>query len=128
MSTENLYNNPYQVSKLKRILRTQKIKYTFNRLPLNSFGEPDKDKQPIKIEIQGLFHMSSSHQTRTNADSTTIATNPQPMILALYEVAKTIKYGDCVVINNQKYKVVEVMNVNELNLFAEISLEVVKDE
>ena len=47
------------------------------------------------------------------------------MILALWKECKTIQNGDFVVINGNTYKITDKNNIEEYNIIADISLEVV---
>lgn len=129
MSMNALCKTPYQAAKIKRAIQTAKEKYTFTQLYRNEFGELDKTRPREEIEIQGILHVSSSYQTRINADSTTVASKESPMILTDLESALKVKYGALMTTNGgTTYRVIDVINLGELGIIGEISLEVVKND
>ena len=101
--------------------------YTFNRRELNEFNE--QSSEPIQVtKLKGLFHNgSSNHLTVSISDGAQTPQKDTPYIMAAWDRAKVLKINDEVTINNRNYKVTSIGNINEYNIVAEISLEVILD-
>lgn len=122
-----MVNTTFEAYKIKRELKRSGINYEFKRYSENEFGEPDKEKQQSVGTLKGLYHEQNSNVEITTGDTTQVRTKKIPMILCLYEDAASIclSVGDTVQINNRTFSVVGIVNVQEWNIIADISLEVV---
>ena len=121
-----MINKRFEAYKIKRELKRSGIDYEFKRSYMNDFGEPVGE--PIMIgKILGLYHEQNSHVQVTTGDTTQVRTKKIPMILCLYEDAANLglQVGDELKINNKTFKVTGVVNIQEWNIIADISLEVV---
>lgn len=121
-----MINTRFEAYKIKRELKRSGIDYEFKRSYVNDFGEPVGN--PIMIgKILGLYHEQNSHVQVTTGDTTQVRTKKIPMILCLYEDAAnlSLQVGDELKINNKTFKVTGVVNIQEWNIIADISLEVV---
>lgn len=98
--------------------------YTVKRNKVDKYGEPTQEVEEVTT-LRGLFHISKGFITKNTSDGSQIKTKGQPMILALLEECKTIQNGDFVVINGNTYKITDKNNIEEYNVIADISLEVV---
>lgn len=98
--------------------------YTVKRNKVNKYGEPTQEVEEVTA-LRGLFHISKGFITKNTSDGSQTKTKGQPMILALWEECKTIQNGDFVVINGNTYKITDKNNIEEYNIIADISLEVV---
>lgn len=118
----------FEAAKLKKELKTSGINYEFKRLKVNDFGEPIGDSEVVTT-IKGLYHEQNSNVQITTGETTQIRTKKIPMILCLYDDAALValKVGDVVKINSKTFKVTGVVNIQEWNIIADISLEVVDD-
>lgn len=121
-----MINKEFEAYKLKRELKRSGIDYEFERYYVDDFGEPSDDKIAIGV-IKGLYHEQNSHIKITTGDTTQVRSKKIPMILCLYEDASSLnlKIGDIVKINEKNFKVTGIVNVQEWNIFADISLEVI---
>ena len=116
-----MINTQFEAYKIKRELKRSGIDYEFKRSGVNDFGEPVGE--PIVVgTIRGLYHEQNSSVQVTTGDTTQVRTKKIPMILCLYEV---LQVGDELKINNKTLKVTGVVNIQEWNIIADISLEVV---
>lgn len=121
-----MINTQFEAYKIKRELKRSGIDYEFKRSGVNDFGEPVGE--PIVVgTIRGLYHEQNSNVQVTTGDTTQVRTKKIPMILCLYEDAASLvlHVGDELKINNKTLKVTGVVNVQEWNIIADISLEVV---
>ena len=121
-----MINKEFEVYKIKRELKRSGIDYEFKRYQKNNFNEPVGD--PISIgTIRGLYHEQNSNIQISTGDTTQIRTKKVPTILCLYEDAATLvlQVGDCMEYNGKTFQVTGVVNIQEWNVIADISLEVV---
>lgn len=121
-----MINTQFEAYKIKRELKRSGIDYEFKRSGVNDFGEPVGE--PIVVgTIRGLYHEQNSSVQVTTGDTTQVRTKKIPMILCLYEDAASLvlQVDDELKINNKTLKVTGVVNIQEWNIIADISLEVV---
>ena len=121
-----MINTQFEAYKIKRELKRSGIDYEFKRFGVNDFGEPVGDSIVVGT-IRGLYHEKNSIVQVTADDTTQVRTKKIPMILCLYEDAASLvlQVGDELKINNKTLKVTGVVNIQEWNIIADISLEVV---
>lgn len=121
-----MINTQFEAYKIKRELKRSGIDYELKRSGVNDFGEPVGE--PIVVgTIRGLYHEQNSSVQVTTGDTTQVRTKKIPMILCLYEdvASLVLQVGDELKINNKTLKVTGVVNIQEWNIIADISLEVV---
>lgn len=123
-----MINTRFEAYKLKRELQRSGKQFEFRRNLLNEFGEPDCEFEDVGSAI-GIYHEQNSNIQITTGDTTQIRTKKIPMILFAHDdVARLgIKTGDFVTINDRKFNVVGIVNVQEWNIVADMSLELVDD-
>lgn len=121
-----MINTQFEAYKIKRELKRSGIDYEFKRSGVNDFGEPVGEPTVVGT-IRGLYHEQNSSVQVTTGDTTQVRTKKIPMILCLYEDAASLvlQVGDELKINNKTLKVTDVVNIQEWNIIADISLEVV---
>lgn len=121
-----MINTQFEAYKIKRELKRSGIDYEFKRSGVNDFGEPVGEPTEVGT-IRGLYHEQNSSVQVTTGDTTQVRTKKIPMILCLYEDAASLvlQVGDELKINNKTLKVTGVVNIQEWNIIADISLEVV---
>lgn len=121
-----MINTQFEAYKIKRELKRSGIDYEFKRSGVNDFGEPVREPTVVGT-IRGLYHEQNSRVQVTTGDTTQVRTKKIPMILCLYEDAASLvlQVGDELKINNKTLKVTGVVNIQEWNIIADISLEVV---
>lgn len=123
-----MVNKEFEVYKLKRELLRSGIEVKVKRRKVNMFGEPSEAPEVIGF-LQGLYHEQNSNIQITTSDAIQIRTKKIPMILCLfYEIeCLSIKPGDFIIMNGKEFKVTGIVNIQEWNLIADVSLEVVDD-
>ena len=121
-----MINTQFEAYKIKRELKRSGIDYEFKRFGVNDFGEPVGEPTAVGT-IRGLYHEQNNSVQVTTGDTTQVRTKKIPMILCLYEDAASLvlQVGDELKINNKTLKVTGVVNIQECNIIADISLEVV---
>lgn len=119
----------FETYKMRRELKRSGKKFEFKRYKSNKFGEPiiDNDMITAVHTCSGLYHESNGYISVATGETTQTRTKKSPMILCLYEDATLLKIGDIVKINSKTCKVTGVINIQEWNIIADISLEVVDD-
>lgn len=111
-----------ELHKVKREICLHGTKYEFKRDILDEYKEPTGEKKIITT--CGLFHITKDYVQFVTSESK-VRSKGQPMMLVCYEDAKYIKSEDVVNINGRIYKVNHVNNIQEMNIVADISLELV---
>lgn len=116
----------FQLNKVRRLLRTQGQEFTFARVKLNEFGEPNGNNE--FVSITGVYHETTSFLQKSKVESTTIRTKASPMILCLWEEAQLLQHTDVLNFNGNTYTISDVKNIAEANAVADISLEEVQKD
>lgn len=121
-----MINKKFEAYKIARELKRSGIDYIFQRYGTNTFGEPTDQLNDIG-KLKGLYHEQNSSIQITTGEAVQIRTKKVPTILCLYENVKALelKVGDIVCINSSIFNVAGIVNVQEWNIVADISLEVV---
>ena len=123
-----MINTQFEAYKIKRELKRVGIDLEFKRSKLNDFKEPTRDYEPVGT-LKCLYHEQNGKvQIKTGA-TTQVRTKKIPMLLCLYQDAESLKLqvGDRVKINSKTFNVTGIVNIQEWNIIADISLEVVDD-
>lgn len=121
-----MVNTKFEAYKVRRELKRIGKEYEFKRAKLNDFKEPTKDSV-VAGKLTGLYHEQNSNVSITTGDTTQTRSKKVPMILCLYEDANFLKVDDSVKINSKTFKVTGIVNIQEWNIIADISLEVIDD-
>ena len=124
-----MINEQFEAYKIKREIRRSGETYTFMRPSLNEFGEPSGNETEVG-SLRGLYHEQNSNVQLTTGDTTQIRTKKLPMILCIYEDAKTLnlQLGDKLYLNDRILKVVSLVNIQEWNIIGDLSLEEVAND
>lgn len=120
-----MINTKFEAYKIRRELKKSGKEYEFSRAEVNKFNEPMSDNGDSVGKILGIYHEQNSYIGISTSDTTQIRSKKTPMILCLYEDATFLKIGDKVSINSNVFKVTSVINIQEWNIIADISLEVI---
>ena len=121
-----MLNTKFEAYKVRRELKKVGKEFEFKRAKLNDFKEPTKDSE-VAGKLRGLYHEQNSSVSISTGDTTQTRNKKIPMILCLYEDAAFLKIGDIVKFNSKTLKVTGVINVQERNIVADVSLEVIDD-
>ena len=123
-----MINTKFEAYKIKRELKRNGIEYEFKRADKNDFGEPGGELMSIG-KLKGIYHEQNSNVQITTGDTTQVRTKKIPMILCLYKDAASLvlRVGDTIKINEKTFKVTGIVNIQEWNIIADISLEVIDD-
>ena len=121
-----MVNTKFEAYKINRELKRSGIEYEFKRRKKNDFGEPVGEPE-IVGSLRGIYHEQNSSVSVVTGETTQTRTKKIPTILCLYEDAASLvlQVGDTVSFNGKSYKVTGVTNIQEWNIIADISLEVV---
>ena len=114
-----------ELHKVKQEILRHGEQYNFLRNKTNQYGEPTDEEPETVATICGLFHVSKGYATKNVQDGTRTHSKGQPMLLCCYDDVESIQSEDYFVLNGNTYKVVEKNNIQEYNIVANISLEVV---
>lgn len=123
-----MINTQFEVYKIKRELKRAGIDFEFKRSKLNDFKEPTRDYEPVGA-LKCLYHEQNGKVQIKTGDTTQVRTKKIPMLLCLYQDAELLKLqvGDRVKINSKTFNVTGIVNIQEWNIIADISLEVIDD-
>lgn len=118
-------NVRFEAYKIRRELKRSGITYEFKRFEKNKFGERQKDNVIKAYKLKGLYHEQNGYITNTTGDAAQTKTKKTPMLLCLYEDVTSVglEKGDVIKLNGKTLKVNGVVNVQEWNIIADISLE-----
>lgn len=121
-----MINTQFELYKLKRELLRHGVDVVVQRRPHNAFGEPGNNSEVVG-KLRGLYHEQNSNIQITTGDAIQVRTKKIPMLLCVFDDVKalSIKPGDWFCFNNKVFNVTGVVNVQEWNLIADVSLEVV---
>lgn len=114
-----------ELNKVEREIKIHGLSYDVVRINADKYGEPIEDK--TITNISGLFHTSKGYVTKSVSDGTRTHSKGQPKLLVTYEDAKQLLIGDIVMINDKRYKIVELNNLQEMNIITDVSMELVLD-
>lgn len=112
----------FMENRIRTQLKRNGLQYQFFRSKLDKFKQPTEELEQV-ADIKGLYHESNSYIQTTGSDASIIRTSKSPMILCMYEDAKKIVLGDKIEISGKQYKVSGVLNIQNYNVAADISLE-----
>ena len=97
------------------------------RPKMNEFNEKSDELEKV-AEIKGIFHNGlANHIVVVIADSGQAQEKDTPYILTTWFNGSQVQKDDRILINGVSYKVTGINNINEYNILADISLEVVLD-
>lgn len=119
-----MINTKFEAYKIRRELKKSGEQYEFVRAELNEFKEPT-NKTVVVGKLMGLYHEQNSNISVTMGDTTQIRTKKIPMILCLFEDVKSLMVHDTVKINSKTFKITGIVNIQEWNVVADISLEAI---
>ncbi|WP_291632205.1 hypothetical protein [Clostridium sp.] len=80
-----------------------------------------------EVILSGIYHETSSYVTESVSDATKSYSKKIPMILCLTEDVGVISNDDYISINEIRYRVTGVTDINNLKAITDISLEVVQN-
>lgn len=119
-----MINKQFEAYKILREIKRSGSIYKFKRPKKDDRGqEIIGEYENIKC-LCGLYHEENGNVQVVSGDSTITRTKKFPMILCIYEDTDSLKYGDVVAINGNEFKILGIVNIQEWNIVADISLEV----
>lgn len=121
-------NNTFLRNKIQRQINQNGGKYKFIRYEFDKYGQITENIDEA-IEIDGIFHQEivKTSKPLSESDGARTISIPRTYILCLYEDGEKINIDDYTIISNQRYKVIDKLNLNSYNVAFEISLEMLKD-
>ena len=121
-----MINTKFEVYKIQRELNRSGIVVDFLRQETNKFKEPIGEPKKIG-SILCIYHEQNGCIKISTGDTTQVRTKKVPMLLCLHsDVSQAnVQVGDQVKLNGKTFNVTGVINIQEWNLVADISLEVV---
>lgn len=118
-----MINTKFEAYKIRRELKRIGRVFVFERMKRNEFKELT-DEPESSFSLIGLYHEQNSHISVNVGETTQTRSKKIPSIICLYEDAKLLKTEDIVKMNSKKFKVTGIINIQEWDIVADISLEV----
>lgn len=121
-----MINTKFEAYKILREIKRSGIEVNFLRQETNKFKEPIGEPKPVGM-ISCIYHEQNGSVRITTGDTTQVRSKKVPMLLCLYSDTSQIglQVGDKVKLNGKTFNVTGVTNIQEWNVVADISLEVV---
>lgn len=117
-----MYASNFQLYKVQRLIQRQGHQFNFIKEGVNKFGEPNG--QTESIYLNGVYHEQTRYLSKSSpSEASTVRTKVTPMILCLWKDAIQLPSTATLQYNNKTYTVNGIVNIEEANLIAEISLE-----
>lgn len=122
-----MINTKFEVYKIKREFKRSGKTFTVCADKKNAFGSPVDGEPKVLGTFVGMYHEENGYISISTSDATQTRTKKTPMILCLWEDISGLKFesDSYILINGKKYKVTGIVNVQEWNLIADVSLELV---
>ena len=117
----------FERDKLRKQIQMYGKNYIFKREQLNEYKEPTGEVDVVS-PVVGIYHAFGSYTSRQITEGAVVAKNQTPMIVCLLEDAVLLHVDDFVEIGDEKYRIISLNNVNNLNYAVEISLEVLNKD
>ena len=115
-----------ELYKVKREIQMHGEEYTVYKQKTDKYGEAISDIEEIQ-KFSGLFHITKGYTTQTVSDGTKVRAKSQPMLMVCMEDSEQIENGMFVMINDNRYNIVDKNNIQEYNMVVDLSLELVQD-
>lgn len=115
-----------ELYKVKREIQMHGEEYTVYKQKTDKYGEITSDIEEIQ-KVSGLFHITKGYTTQTVSDGTKVRAKSQPMLMVCMEGSEQIENGMFVMINDNRYNIIDKNNIQEYNMVVDLSLELVQD-
>ena len=127
-----MVRNKFELYKIKRMIKIQGKSCIFRKYKANKFNEDVDGYEDITAEsptitIDVLYHEESSNSSygaESVTDGSIIRRVIQPMLLCDMETIENIEEGFEATLDDKKFKVVSIKDINKWGIIADISLEV----
>ena len=121
-----MINTKFEAYKIKREMKRIGRDIKVFRAEKNKYNEPTDDERLVS-KFKAIYHEQTGNIQITTGDTTQSRTSKLPALLCLYEDGKNLQINDIIYLNNKKYNIAGIVNVQEWNIVIDISLEVVDD-
>lgn len=114
----------FQLYKVQRAISTQGTLFTVENSSKNEYNEPTDMVQTT--QFKGLYHEyqeTTGFIAKTTSDSSTVNRKSSPMILCILDEVKGLSKGDHIIANRKTYELVEIKDIAEAGIIADLSLE-----
>lgn len=111
-------------SRVKRQIQWNGVEYEFTKMGEDNYRQPIETDN--KIKVTGIYHEENSYVSKTGSDSSVTVTEPSPKILCLWSDASKLSGGDILLLNDKKYKITGITDIQNYRVAGDISLELVQ--
>lgn len=121
----------FEAAKLRNELRRTGREVTFLRPAVDEYGQPVPNEFDEILSVVVLYHESNSNIHITTGDTTQVRNKKIPMLLCLYNSVVgddgklIVKPNDIVILNDKRFEVQGLENIQEWNIIVDISLGVI---
>lgn len=117
-----MYATSSQLNKVRRLINTEGVWFTFSKQAKNEFGEPT-ETQESTVRFKGVYHETTSYLKKSTGDASTIKTKSSPMILCLYDAVSFLTAEFTLLYKGKKYRIGDIKDIAEAGIVCDISLE-----
>lgn len=124
-----MINKKFEAYKIQREIKRSGCFYLFKRMGKNQFGELIEQDEDVCL-ITGIFHQHNSSFLALNvSNDTNVQAKLTQSILCLYDdvLVAGLKINDYTIINNRKYRITALRDIQEWNIVVELDLELVEN-
>lgn len=109
-------------NKIKKQLDRNGLVYEFIKITKDEFNQNTESEETLSIK--GIYHETNSFIKLNETDAGSVQRKKSPMILTLLdEQSKLIKQGDILYINEIKYTVSGILDIQNYGVILDISLD-----
>lgn len=114
-----------EFNRIKRQIDVQGDVYEIYRMIKDNYGEDTEQFEQVCL-LKGLFHQTKGYIVQKVATESLITSKGNPKILCCTNETELINKGDFVLINGERYNVVEKNDIQCYGMVTDISLDVVQ--
>lgn len=122
-----MINTKFEVYKIKRELKKSGKSFVVCVDNKNAFGSPVDGEPKVIGTFTGIYHEENGYISVSTGETTQTRSKKTPMILCLWEDISVLNFeaGTFIMINNKKYNITGIVNIQNWSLIADVSLELV---
>lgn len=108
--------------KVQKVIDKFPTQVTILRQNLNEFNEPIGEE--VVISVKGFYHESNNQMGNRVSDKGKVKVDKQKFLMVVYdENTVKIKENDYFVLDNSKFRIIDLGNQNRLNIYFDMLLE-----
>ena len=108
-------------NKINRLIKSQGQEFTFQLSTVDEYNQPTLSENTLTFS--GVYHEKNSFIPLATTEAANIQRKKSPMILALMEDITGLTQDSEITLNEVKYKVTGILDIQNYGVVADISLE-----